>query len=188
MDWKAAKARFADYPTVILFCLSGTLRRGEVERELSALAENRGDAQVVIVSENEDASDILHALDSGASGYIPTSIPLTVVTEAIRLVRAGGTYIPAESLRYAQEQRNSRGSKEGKRFNGLLTERQAAVVDALCQGKANKIIAFELNMRESTVKVHVRNIMKKLNASNRTEVAYRIHELFGYEDDDSEGH
>jgi DNA-binding NarL/FixJ family response regulator len=45
-------------------------------------------------------------------------------------------------------------------------------VEALRRGKANKIIAYELNMRESTVKVHVRNIMKKLKAKNRTEVAF----------------
>nr|WP_246482341.1 LuxR C-terminal-related transcriptional regulator [Methylopila capsulata] len=55
---------------------------------------------------------------------------------------------------------------------GRFTARQAAVVDALRQGKANKIIAYELNMRESTVKVHVRNIMRKLKAKNRTEVAF----------------
>ena len=62
-----------------------------------------------------------------------------------------------------------------------VEERQEAVVEALRQGKANKIIAYELNMQESTVKVHVRNIMKKLNAKNRTEVAYLTRNMF---DDD----
>ena len=50
-------------------------------------------------------------------------------------------------------------------------------MDALRRGKANKIIAYELNLRESTVKVHVRNIMKKLKATNRTEVAFKIRDL-----------
>ena len=59
----------------------------------------------------------------------------------------------------------------------MFTARQAAVIGALRQGKQNKIIAYELNMRESTVKVHVRNIMKKLNATNRTEVAYLTNQL-----------
>ena len=45
------------------------------------------------------------------------------------------------------------------------------MLQALKQGKANKLIAHELNMREGTVKVHVRNIMRKLHAKNRTEVA-----------------
>jgi len=56
----------------------------------------------------------------------------------------------------------------------MFTSRQAAVVDSLLKGKANKIIAYERNMCESTVKVHVRSIMKKLKARNRTEVAYIV--------------
>jgi DNA-binding NarL/FixJ family response regulator len=61
--------------------------------------------------------------------------------------------------------------------NGLFTTRQAAVIEALRRGKPNKIIAYELKMRESTVKVHVRNIMKKLKATNRTQVAYLATQL-----------
>ena len=57
-----------------------------------------------------------------------------------------------------------------------------AVVNALRQGKANKTIAFELNMCESTVKVHVRNIMRKLKATNRTEVAYIYNKAFSLKD------
>ncbi len=45
-------------------------------------------------------------------------------------------------------------------------------------GKANKIIAYELALRESTVKVHIRNIMKKLKVHNRTEVIFKLNELF----------
>jgi DNA-binding NarL/FixJ family response regulator len=53
-----------------------------------------------------------------------------------------------------------------------------AVVEALRRGRANKIIAYELNLRESTVKVHIRNIMRKLHATNRTEVAFKIRNMF----------
>ena len=45
------------------------------------------------------------------------------------------------------------------------------------QGKANKIIAYDLNMCENTVKVHVRNIMKKLKAANRTEAAFKLNKM-----------
>ena len=55
--------------------------------------------------------------------------------------------------------------------SGLVTARELAVIRAIQKGKSNKVIAYELNMCESTVKVHVRNIMKKLKAKNRTEVA-----------------
>ena len=50
-------------------------------------------------------------------------------------------------------------------------------MEALQRGKANKIIAYEPKMRESTGKVHVRNIMKKLHATNRMEVAYKVNLL-----------
>ena len=60
----------------------------------------------------------------------------------------------------------------------MFTARQAEVVEALRRGKANKIIAYELHLRESTVKVHIRNIMKKLKATNRTEVAFKINDMF----------
>jgi DNA-binding NarL/FixJ family response regulator len=60
----------------------------------------------------------------------------------------------------------------------VFTARQSAVVEAVRHGKANKVIAYELNMRESTVKVHIRNIMRKLKARNRTEVAFLTNNLF----------
>jgi DNA-binding NarL/FixJ family response regulator len=56
---------------------------------------------------------------------------------------------------------------------GGVTAREAAVIRALQQGKPNKVIAYELNMCESTVKVHVRNLMKKMKAKNRTDLAMK---------------
>ena len=70
-----------------------------------------------------------------------------------------------------QTQRETELAEFRNRISGL-SSREKDVLEGLVAGKANKIIAYELNMRESTVKVHVRNIMKKLHATNRTEVAY----------------
>ena len=72
-------------------------------------------------------------------------------------------------------------SRQGRNRSATIiqqfTERQLAVLGHLKQGKTNKIIAHELKMSESTVKVHIRKIMQKLNATNRTEVVCRAHEL-----------
>ena len=68
-------------------------------------------------------------------------------------------------------------SSSTRPLSGMFTMREAGVVEALRQGKPNKIIAYELNLCESTVKVHIRNIMKKLKATNRTEIAYKIREM-----------
>ena len=59
-----------------------------------------------------------------------------------------------------------------------FTQRQSQILDCLRRGMANKLIAYELGMCESTVKVHIRNIMKKLKATNRTQVAYLTRGFF----------
>ena len=130
----------------------------------------------IVLSDGDELEQIISALDSGARGYIPTDLTLDVAIEAVRLVRAGGVFVPASSLVAARRTSDaSNGAPPSP--GGIFTARQAAVVDALRRGKANKVIAYELKMRESTVKVHVRNIMKKLNAKNRTEVAFMANEL-----------
>jgi DNA-binding NarL/FixJ family response regulator len=84
-------------------------------------------------------------------------------------------YIPASTLMAANRLHETGGVAAHSGLAGLTT-RQLAVLEAVRRGKANKIIAYELNMCESTVKVHLRNIMKKLRARNRTEAAFMINE------------
>jgi len=61
---------------------------------------------------------------------------------------------------------------------GRFTERQLDVIERLRKGESNKIIAYKLSMGECTVKVHVRNIMRKLKARNRTEIAFLTNDMF----------
>jgi DNA-binding NarL/FixJ family response regulator len=134
--------------------------------ELKFLETVAAKIPVVIVSNIDDLDHIVRALKSGARGYIPTSLPFNVAVEAVRLVKAGGTFVPASSFVHNRDEQ-----QPVLRTNGLLTEQQMKVVEEIRQGKANKQIAYELNMSEHTVKVHLRHIMRKLNAKNRTEVA-----------------
>ena len=131
--------------------------------------------RVVILSERDEPSQATAALEQGASGFIPMTMSLKVVAEAIRLVQAGGMYVPASSLMAANRPQEAKAAAANSGLSGLTT-RQLAVLESVRRGKANKVIAYELNMCESTVKVHLRNIMKKLRARNRTEAAFMIHE------------
>jgi DNA-binding NarL/FixJ family response regulator len=106
----------------------------------------------------------------GAKGYIPMTMGFEIAVEAVRFVLAGGTYVPAE---YVLSAIPSGVTPSRPPTSGAITSRELAVVRAIHQGKPNKIIAYELNMCESTVKVHVRHIMKKLRAKNRTDVAIK---------------
>jgi DNA-binding NarL/FixJ family response regulator len=133
---------------------------------------------VIVLSEGESLDQIVNVFADGARGYIPTSLDLDMAIDALWLVKSGGAYLPRSSLAAAQQLRAPSSGDGGRDpLEDIFTGRQREVLDGLRQGKANKIIAYELNMCESTVKVHIRNIMKKLQAKNRTEVAYKANEL-----------
>lgn len=146
------------------------------EQQLEAVLEAIDDRTALVVTgTNEEADYVAGLLRKGVKGYIPASLGLDVSIQALRLVLVGGTFIPASCLMNLQPAQR----RSGKKANDLekMTAKQLAVIEAIRRGKANKTIAYELNMCESTVKVHVRNIMKKLNAKNRTQVAFIANEL-----------
>ncbi|PKO56387.1 MAG: hypothetical protein CVU28_03115 [Betaproteobacteria bacterium HGW-Betaproteobacteria-21] len=86
----------------------------------------------------------------------------------------GGIFLPMSSVLRLRDYSVPSAEAEG---DGGFTSRQRAVAEALRRGKPNKLIAYELAMCESTVKVHVRKIMKKLEARNRTEASYKLNTL-----------
>jgi DNA-binding NarL/FixJ family response regulator len=144
--------------------------------DLQHLARAFSHIPAIVLGDVEDPLHVLKILGHGARGYIPTSVSLSVAVEAISLARAGGLFVPASSLTPFRQTPAER-TQAASPVERLLTDRQAAVAEAVSKGKANKIIAYELNLCESTVKVHIRSIMKKLQARNRTEVAFKLHSL-----------
>lgn len=172
-------AKSADcHPALIILSVEN-LSKDEIQRELAMLAGAVPIAPTIVVAEKNDLNDALEALSFGAKGYLPTSIGLDVAMEAMQFVSAGGTYVPAECVLAARPNQKHAHSNDP---NGTFTGRELAVIQAIRQGRSNKMIAYELNMCESTVKVHVRHIMKKLHARNRTEVAIRAAELVNFSD------
>jgi DNA-binding NarL/FixJ family response regulator len=156
---------------LVLIYVSGPTRDAEAQ-ELDLLLSPTVDAPpVVVLSDREAPEYIMDVLAKGASGYIPTSLSLDLTVKALCLVRAGGVFVPASCLRARQHLPHAL-PPPGEPSLGMFTERQIAVIQAIRMGKANKTIAYDLNMCESTVKVHIRNIMKKLRATNRTQVAF----------------
>jgi DNA-binding NarL/FixJ family response regulator len=134
---------------------------------------------LVVLSDADDAQRLKTFRDSlknGAHGFIPTrttGIPIAIA--ALRLIKAGGTFAPMD-LMLANRPDYERALPDTVRQNPL-TSRQMVVLAHLQRGNANKIIAHELDMSESTVKVHVRNIMRKVGATNRTQAVYKAQKL-----------
>ncbi len=162
---------------LVLICTSD-LSKERAAAELDALLNHPTPPRVVVVGDSEEPKDVFSALNKGARGYIPTSLVLNVAVEAIRLVCAGGIFFPANTILQAQQNSTTHEPKKGHALESF-TRKQMAVIEMIRKGKANKTIAYELNMCESTVKVHVRAIMKKLQARNRTQVAFFANQMLG---------
>ncbi|MCJ8518603.1 DNA-binding NarL/FixJ family response regulator [Pseudorhizobium tarimense] len=171
-EWR--KREFPANPSAILLVMAGnkangTLTCDKVEEVAAAFKL----VPVIVIADSDDLGEILKAIDCGARGYIPTSVNISVAAEAISLARAGGVFVPASSL-LANRDALSSVVKGTSPLQEGFTPREIQVAEALRRGKANKIIAYEMNLCESTVKVHIRNIMKKLNVTNRTQVAFKL--------------
>lgn len=166
--------------SAVLFNVGGKrIGDAQIRDQIGKLLAEFEQIPVILLADTDELPQIFQALELGVRGFIPTSVGIGVCIEAIGLAMAGGVFVPASSV-LAMRRLIESGS-ESRPLAGMFTSRQAEVVEALRRGKANKIIAYELNLRESTVKVHIRNIMRKLKATNRTEVAFKINDLLpGY--------
>ncbi len=170
---------------LVLVNIAGAeVSEGQVTETIAALRRALPDAPIVFLADREEIEQVVEAIRQGVRGYIPTSLPLSAAVEALRFVRAGGTFVPASALvqpaRPAREAGEEQQSDGGAETAGVeeFTSREVEVLARLCEGKPNKVIAYELDIRDSTVKVHVHHIMKKLKATNRTQVAFLARRLF----------
>lgn len=177
-EWRAAADLHLPLAAVLFHAGQQKLTDPDVAERITKLTAEFDPKPIIILSDSDDIVQIISAIDSGVRGYIPSSVTVEVCIEAIKLVLAGCIFLPASSV-LARRQDITSDTSQHSRLAELFTPRQIKVADAIRQGKPNKIIAYELDMCESTVKVHVRNIMRRLGATNRTEIAYKLKDMFG---------
>lgn len=149
---------------------------------LSLLRERYPSVPVVVLSASEDRPSVLEAINRGAMGFIPKSSDSKLLINALRLVLAGGVYVPPSVLTNplnACEQAPATAMRhKGESLRGLgLTGRQIEVLGLLVQGMPNKVIARTLGLAEPTVKTHVAACLRALNVSNRTQAVLSVGRL-----------
>jgi len=175
----------AHNPDISLILLDLTLPGSDGFEALRELRERHAAVPVVVLSASDQPEIVTRAIDGGAMGFIPKTSSSPILLNALRLVLAGGVYLPPEVLHRsslggtasvstpfpvaARELRNPREIG--------LTERQAQVLALLVQGKPNKLICRELILAEGTVKIHVTAILKALNVTNRTQAVIAVSKL-----------
>jgi DNA-binding NarL/FixJ family response regulator len=149
--------------------------------DIGALREAFSSVQIVVLSDVSaiEPAIVREVLNRGAAGFVMTdSTSLQMVVSAISLVGSGGTFVPRDFLFMDREPAQLAIARPLSEV-GRLTQREIAVLALMKHGKPNKIIAHELGMSASTVKVHVRHIMRKMGAANRTQAALNADKLLG---------
>jgi len=148
---------------------------------LAELRERFPATSIVVLSAFNDYANVTKALDLGAFGFIPKSGSREVMLSALRLVLAGGIYIPPDILNPAKVGSpipSAAAGQQGPSPHDLgLTERQVDVLALMMQGKSNKAICRTLDLAEPTVKKHVTAVLHVLNVTNRTEAVIAVANL-----------
>ncbi|MCV2367364.1 response regulator [Roseateles oligotrophus] len=152
---------------------------------------------VVVISASDRSSDVIRAIDQGAMGFVPKRAGTELLSQALKLVMAGGIYVPpmdlgAETspslsgkalskqakLVQIQQQAMSSNYQVSTGLESLaLTPRQTDVLALLLQGKPNKIIARELGITVETVKDHVAAVLKALGVGSRTQAVLAVGQM-----------
>lgn len=164
----------------VLYCTHDDgLSENQMLQGVGQLKQSFALTPVVVLSDSQvafQAQSVRNALKSGARGFIPTlNTRVPAVLAALRFIKDGGTFVPLDLLLPSDAAKSTHKAESIPA--DALTPRQKSVLSHLKQGKANKVIAYELNMSESTVKVHIRNIMRKMGATNRTQAVYKSQQL-----------
>ena len=133
---------------------------------------------VVVMSEHYNDDHILRAFRAGARGYILKQTNCEAIIKSIQLVCLGERVYPSQLVEAlsSTEPPDALSMRIANAFLDVLSPREVEVLAVLCEGQSNKLIARRCGITEATVKVHVKAILRKLKARNRTEAAVWAHD------------
>ena len=125
----------------------------------------------VLVNSAITTPDVIDmVMEAGAAGFVPKDVSIGVLTEALCAVRSGQSYLPVAARR-GSEPGKVAALRDAARRIADLTPQQSRIMKLICEGKPNKLIAYELSLAEATVKAHITAILRRLGVQNRTQAA-----------------
>ena len=148
---------------------------------VKVISEEMPDVNVLMLTVSEDAQDLMEALRAGACGYLLKNIETDTLVDAIRKAAQGESVVSQQmTAKLIQGVRNPPRVESAAVERDRFSPRERDILASLAQGESNKEIARRLDLAESTVKIHVQNIFKKLNMSSRVQVAlYAVENGYG---------
>ncbi|MGI2853881.1 response regulator [Shewanella algae] len=137
---------------------------------LNALRQEGVTSRIVILTVSDAKQDVLRLLRAGADGYLLKDTEPDLLLEQLKEAMSGHRVISAEVEDYLFELKNA---ADEEAWLDSLTPRELQILQHLAEGQSNRVISEELHISEGTVKVHVKNLLRKANAKSRTEMAVR---------------
>ncbi|MCP1660606.1 response regulator [Neisseria perflava] len=156
-------------PDIVLLDLNMPVMNGR--ETLSHILNDNPLQKVVILTESEDSNDLTACMRLGACGYLLKNIHSDFLINSIRKVICGNNVFSPEMTSRLVQSLISPSSSTSERALATLTPRELEILGCLAAGHSNKIIARHLALAESTVKVHVQNILRKLCLASRVQAA-----------------
>lgn len=164
-------------PLKLILLVIGARRIADTKPQnlIASLQEKYANTPIVLICDREEPETVVAAYKAGVHGFIPMNVGPHVAVHALTFIMGGGTFFPPTALQQSTHVESSARvvvTNETRILGtGGLTPRQQEVLELLRQGGSNKLIGRQLMLRESTVKVHIRQIMRKLGVRNRTQAA-----------------
>lgn len=140
---------------------------------IASLKVAQPQARAVVFAESAELSHLSDMFSAGADGFLLKSITPNALIESLKLVALGEKVFPSMLTDFLGAMRASQtGTSERLRVGDVaLSQRELDIIRRLADGNSNKTIAKELAITEATVKVHLKTVLRKLGATNRTQVA-----------------
>lgn len=129
----------------------------------------QGGQRVALLSGTATREIAQQALEEGAAGFVPKTLPAKSMVNAVKFMVMGEQFVPFDFL-------TAHDALETHPLADKLTPRELQMLKGLTEGKSNKEIARDLDISEPTVKLHMKTLYRKLDASNRTQAAMIAHE------------
>jgi DNA-binding NarL/FixJ family response regulator len=145
------------------------------------LRQSHPELPVVVVSATEEPKTIREAITFGAAGFIPKSLGRHEIAKAIQAVIDGELFVPESAKEAEDVDDDERHRLEIAKRMSTLTPQQMRVLTLIAEGKPNKIIAYELDVAETTVKAHITAILRKLKVHSRTQAVLAAQQHFSKE-------
>jgi len=164
-----AKAEAQNAPDLVLYAKPD--QEADPAEAVSALRECLPESPVLVMAEALATAEFSACLSAGVAGYLLSDISKEALVHSIRLMLLGEKVFATELAKVWLNGSLQKKKHCAKTMDHKLTGRESEILECLLEGESNKLIARRLEITESTVKIHMKSLLRKINAQNRTQAA-----------------